>query len=301
MASLKSWIVSFRLRTLPLSLSCIILGSLLSLSYGIFSHLIFWLCIVTTLSLQILSNLANDYGDMITGADNNERIGPARALQKGDISMAEMKRMIIIFVIISAVSGLFLVYYGTRLMSFNYTLVLLAIGLAAIAAAIKYTVGKKPYGYRAMGDLFVLIFFGPVGTMGAFFLHSGFIRLDLIFPSVAIGLMSVAVLNLNNMRDMDSDMRSGKVTLAGILGREKSKIYHGFIILAAITSSLIYTYLNYSGIHQLVYTVVFIPLIFNLTAVIKNIEPAELDNELKKVAMAALAYSILFSAVYIYK
>ena len=298
MASLKSWIISFRLRTLPLSLSCIILGSFISLSYGIFSHLIFWLCIVTTLALQILSNLANDYGDMITGADNNERIGPARALQKGEITMAEMKGMIIIFVIISSLSGLFLVYFGTRFMNFSYTLILLAVGLAAIAAAIKYTVGKKPYGYRAMGDLFVLIFFGPVGTMGSFFLHSGFVRFDLIFPSITIGLMSVAVLNLNNMRDMENDNRSSKLTLAGILGREKSKIYHGFIILTAIISSLIYTYINYSVIHQLVYTVVFMPLIFHLNAVIKNINPAELDNELKKVAIAALAYSFLFSLGY---
>lgn len=300
MTALKSWIVSFRLRTLPLSLSSVILGSFLSLSYGIFSHLIFWLCVITTLSLQILSNLANDYGDMITGADNAERIGPARALQKGDITMVQMKVMIIIFVIISSVSGLFLVYYGTRFMSFNYTLILLAIGLAAIAAAIKYTVGKKPYGYRAMGDLFVLIFFGPVGTMGAFFLHSGFVRFDLIFPSMAIGLMSVAVLNLNNMRDIENDSRSGKLTLAGILGREKSKIYHGFIILAAITSSLIYTYINYSAIHQLVYTVVFIPLIYNLAAVITNIDLADLDNELRKVAIAALAYSVIFSLAYIF-
>jgi len=300
MTALKSWIVSFRLRTLPLSLSSVILGSFLSLSYGIFSHLIFWLCVITTLSLQILSNLANDYGDMITGADNAERIGPARALQKGDITMVQMKVMIIIFVIISSVSGLFLVYYGTRFMSFNYTLILLAIGLAAIAAAIKYTVGKKPYGYRAMGDLFVLIFFGPVGTMGAFFLHSGFARVDLIFPSMTIGLMSVAVLNLNNMRDMENDNRSGKLTLAGILGREKSKIYHGFIILSAITSSLIYTYINYSAIHQLVYTVVFIPLIYNLAAVITNIDLADLDNELRKVAIAALAYSVIFSLAYIF-
>ncbi len=300
MTALKSWIVSFRLRTLPLSLSSVILGSFLSLSYGIFSHLIFWLCVITTLSLQILSNLANDYGDMITGADNAERIGPARALQKGDITMVQMKVMIIIFVIISSVSGLFLVYYGTRFMSFNYTLILLAIGLAAIAAAIKYTVGKKPYGYRAMGDLFVLIFFGPVGTMGAFFLHSGFVRFDLIFPSMAIGLMSVAVLNLNNMRDIENDSRSGKLTLAGILGREKSKIYHGFIILAAITSSLIYTYINYSAIHQLFYTLVFIPLIYNLAAVITNIDLADLDNELRKVAIAALAYSVIFSLAYIF-
>lgn len=300
MAALKSWIVSFRLRTLPLSLSCIILGSLLALSHGIFSHLIFWLCVVTTLSLQILSNLANDYGDMITGADNEKRIGPARALQKGEITMTEMRAMIVIFVILSALSGLYLVYYGTRLLSFNYTLIFLAVGLAAIAAAIKYTVGKKPYGYRAMGDLFVFIFFGPVGTMGSFFLHSGFVRFDLIFPSITAGLMSVAVLNLNNMRDMENDNRSGKLTLAGILGSEKSKVYHGFIILTAIISSLIYTYINYSEIHQLVYIVVFIPLILNLTAVIKNREPAELDRELKKVALAALAYSFLFSLGYVF-
>jgi 1,4-dihydroxy-2-naphthoate octaprenyltransferase len=300
LSQITSWIESFRLRTLPLSVSPIILGSFLAKASGYFSWFIFILCIITTLSLQILSNIANDYGDMISGADNDKRIGPARALQKGEITINEMQRMIYFFISFSAITGLALVYAGTRLLNFSYTLLFIGAGLAAIAAAVKYTVGHKPYGYRAMGDIFVLIFFGPVGTMGSFFLHSGFLSLDVIFPSLATGLMSVAVLNLNNMRDMGNDNRSGKVTLAGILGREKSKIYHSAIIIAAITSSLTYTCLNYSGVHQLIYTVVFIPLIFNLITVLNNREPALLDRELKKVALAALAYSILFTAGYFF-
>ena len=300
MAQVTSWIESFRLRTLPLSVSPIILGSFLAKASGHFSWFIFVLCIVTTLSLQILSNIANDYGDIISGADNDKRIGPARALQKGEISMIEMKRMIYFFISLSAITGLALVYSGTRLLNFSYTLLFISAGLAAIAAAVKYTVGHKPYGYRAMGDLFVLIFFGPVGTMGSFFLHSGFIQWDIIFPSLATGLMSVAVLNLNNMRDMENDNRSGKLTLAGILGPFKSRIYHAFIIIASISASLVYTCINYSGINQLIYTVVFIPLIFNLISVINNREPSLLDKELKKVALAALSYSILFTAGYFF-
>lgn len=298
MAQLNSWITSFRLRTLPLSVSPIILGSFLAKASGNFSWFIFILCIVTTLSLQILSNIANDYGDIISGADDDNRIGPARALQKGEITMKEMKGMIYFFIFLSGSSGLVLIYSGTRLLNFSYTLLFIVTGLAAIAAAVKYTVGHKPYGYRAMGDIFVLIFFGPVGTMGSFFLHSGFIKWDILFPSLATGLMSVAVLNLNNMRDMETDTRSGKLTLAGILGPVKSRIYHAFIIITSISASLVYTCINYSGIHQLVYTIVFIPLIINLITVINNREPALLDRELKKVAISALVYSILFTAGY---
>ncbi|MFA5518322.1 MAG: 1,4-dihydroxy-2-naphthoate octaprenyltransferase [Spirochaetota bacterium] len=300
MTKAGSWIVSFRLRTLPLSVSPVILGSFLAKAFGQFSFLIFVLCILTTLFLQILSNLANDYGDMKSGADNDTRIGPARALQKGEISMLEMKRMIYIFAFFASISGLALVYYGTRFLNFTIFLVFIIIGISAIAAAVKYTVGNKPYGYRAMGDIFVLIFFGPVATMGSFFLHSGFVRWDIMLPALTTGLMSVAVLNLNNMRDMENDNRSGKVTLAGILGRKKSKVYHALILIFAIISSLTYTYFNYSGILHLIYIIVFIPLIFNIKAVIQNSIPSKLDIELKKVALTALAYSVIFTVPYFF-
>ncbi len=300
MTKAGSWIVSFRLRTLPLSVSPVILGSFLAKTFGQFNFLIFLLCILTTLFLQILSNLANDYGDMKSGADNDTRIGPARALQKGEISMLEMKRMIYIFASLASVSGLALVYYGTRFLNFTIFLVFIIIGISAIAAAVKYTVGNKPYGYRAMGDIFVLIFFGPVATMGSFFLHSGFVRWDIMLPALTTGLMSVAVLNLNNMRDMENDNRSGKLTLAGILGRKKSKVYHALILIFAIISSLTYTYLNYSGIYHLIYIIVFIPLIFNIKAVIQNSTPSKLDIELKKVALTALAYSVIFTVPYFF-
>lgn len=300
MTKAGSWIVSFRLRTLPLSVSPVILGSFLAKAFGQFNSLIFLLCILTTLFLQILSNLANDYGDMKSGADNDTRIGPARALQKGEISMPEMKRMIYIFAFLASITGLILVYYGTRSLNFTIFLVFIIIGLSAIAAAVKYTVGNKPYGYRAMGDIFVLIFFGPVATMGSFFLHSGFVRWDIMLPALTTGLMSVAVLNLNNMRDMENDNRSGKLTLAGILGRKKSKVYHVLILIFAIISSLTYTYLNYSGILHLIYIIVFIPLIFNTKAVFQNTIPSKLDIELKKVALTALAYSVIFTVPYFF-
>lgn len=300
MAQIGSWLVSFRLRTLPLSVAPIILGSFLSKASGQFSCLIFILCILTTLFLQILSNLANDYGDMKSGADNDSRIGPARALQKGEISMLEMKRMIFIFISLASVTGFSLVYFGTRSISFTSFLVFIIIGLAAIVAAVKYTVGRKPYGYRAMGDIFVLIFFGPVAAMGAFFLHSGFIRWDIMLPALTTGLMSVAVLNLNNMRDIENDNRSGKLTLAGILGRKRSKLYHSIVLITAIILSLIYTYLNYSGLHHILYIIIFIPLILNIKAVFQNSIPSELDIELKKVALTALVYSIIFTVPYFF-
>jgi len=293
----KPWIVSFRLRTLPLSASCIIMGSFLALHCGRFDAVVFILALVTTLLLQILSNISNEYGDMVKGTDTDERVGPERSIQRGDISLEQMKRMMIAVVIIAATTGLSLVVYATH--SF-FTILFIFAGGAAITAAIKYTVGKNPYGYRALGDLFVFIFFGPVGVMGTFFLHAGFFKTDMLLPSITTGLLSVAVLNLNNMRDVENDLKHGKITLASILGKKRSRIYHLLIILVSVTVSLVYAHMNIISPVRFIYAAAFIPLASDLHRVFTYQNPAELDPELKKVAVSNILHSILLGIALIY-
>jgi 1,4-dihydroxy-2-naphthoate polyprenyltransferase len=288
--SIKPWIVSFRLRTLPLSVSCIIIGSFLAGSSGKFDIAVFLLAVTTTLLLQILSNISNEYGDMLKGTDSDGRIGPARSIQRGEITLPQMKVMIIIISIAASISGASLVIYST--LSY-YTLLFLIAGIFAIAAAIKYTVGKKPFGYKALGDLFVFIFFGPVGVIGTFFLHTGLFRYDIILPSITAGLLSVAVLNLNNMRDIENDLKHGKITVASLLGKKYSRIYHFLLILISIISSLIFSRINFFSTVKYIYAISFILLIVDLKVIFTYKNSAELDPELKRVAVSNFLHSIM--------
>lgn len=291
---IKPWLVSLRLRTLPLSASCVIMGSFLAAFTGLFNTHIFILALITTFLLQILSNLSNEYGDIVKGTDSEGRIGPERSIQKGEITLHQMKRMILMTVFTVSVSGSVLVIYATDSL---YTFIFILIGAAAIVAAVKYTVGEKPYGYRAMGDLFVLLFFGPVGVIGTFFLHTGFFRTDIILPSLSTGLLSVAVLNLNNMRDAENDLKHGKITLAILLGKSRSRLYHFLLISSACIASILFAYLNNFSALKYCYLISFIPLMCSLLTVGKYSDPALLDPELKKTAISNLLHSILFGIV----
>lgn len=292
--NLKPWIVSLRLRTLPLSASCIIMGSFLAAYSGTFRITVFILALLTTLLLQILSNLSNEYGDMVKGTDSEGRVGPLRSIQKGEITLEQMRRMMLLTAFITAVSGVSLVLYATDLL---YSIIFIITGVAAIIAAIRYTVGKKPYGYRAMGDLFVFIFFGPVGVIGTFFLHTGFFRMDTILPSITAGLLSVAVLNLNNMRDSENDLRHGKITLAILLGNRRSRFYHLLLISVSIITSILFAFLNNLETFKYFYLITFIPLLNSLTVVLKYTDHAVLDPELKKTAVTNLLHSIIFGVM----
>ncbi|HPS59264.1 MAG TPA: 1,4-dihydroxy-2-naphthoate octaprenyltransferase [Spirochaetota bacterium] len=290
---IKPWIVSFRLRTLPLSASCIVMGSFLAAWTGKFDTVVFILALVTTILLQILSNISNEYGDMVKGTDSESRVGPERSIQKGDITLHQMKRMIIVIVIITAVSGVSLVLYATRS---YYTIIFIVAGGSAIVAAIKYTVGRNPYGYMALGDPFVFIFFGPVGVLGTFFLHTGLLRYDIFLPSITAGLLSVAVLNLNNMRDTVNDLEYGKITLASVMGIKYSRIYHAVILLAAVVSSVTFAFMNSLPLIRFFYTIAFIPLVIDLRKVFTYKNHAELDSELKIVAISNFLHSLFLGA-----
>lgn len=294
MSKSKAWIHAMRLRTLPLALSSIVMGSFLAAYYGQLSPIVLILAVTTTLFLQILSNLANDYGDSVKGTDNHERVGPQRAVQSGVISLGEMKVGIAITTALSLTSGLLLLYFGTQEMTRTAFFVFLALGIAAILAAIMYTVGKKAYGYLGLGDLFVFLFFGLAGVCGTYILHTHQWAWAVLLPAGAIGFLSMAVLNLNNMRDRIADKKAGKHTLSVRLGDFNSRVYHIILLVGALLCAVLFTLLNSGSPWQFIYLIVAAPLLTNLRTVTSFTDPKDLDPELKKVAMSTFVFSITF-------
>ena len=248
----KSYIKAARLRTLPLSISGIILGSYLGNEFvnsllehtirtSIWESSIFWLAIFTTVGFQVLSNYANDYGDGIKGSDKN-RTGEARMVSSGAITPKQMKTAMISTTIITLLIALLLIYVAFGSENFGYSILFFGLGIASIAAAIKYTVGNSAYGYSGFGDIFVFIFFGLLSVVGSYFLYTKMINFEIFLPAFSIGLLSTAVLNLNNLRDREQDKTNNKNTLVVKLGVVRAKKYHYFLIIGAlITACLLYT------------------------------------------------------------
>lgn len=286
------WIKAFRLRTLPLALSCIGMGGFLAAAQGAFQWDIFFLCILTTVFLQILSNLANDYGDSIHGADSADRKGPTRTVQSGKITAAAMRAAVIVFVFLCLLSGtaLLVVAFGWN---WNAILFFFGLGILCILAAIAYTVGKKPYGYAGLGDLSVLIFFGLVGVMGSYYLFTKIVTPLEILPALSCGLFSMAVLNINNIRDIESDKKAGKFSIPVRIGRQKAIIYHWVLLTTGIFSALLYTAVNFNSEWQFLFLLT-IPLFLVNGKAISNKPAQELDPFLKQMALSTLAFVILF-------
>ena len=306
---MKHWIEAARLRTLPLSVSGIIVGSMYALANPtdsiltpteVFNWRLFGFAILTTLGLQILSNFANDYGDGIKGTDNEDRVGPKRAIQSGVITPQAMKRAIIVTSVLTLFSAMLLIYYAFKDTNLWFSLFYLVLGILAIIAAIRYTVGNTAYGYKGFGDVFVFVFFGLVSTLGVNFLYSKQLDALLVLPAVAIGLLSVGVLNLNNMRDEESDRKSNKNTIVVKIGGAKAKIYHYILIVTSMVLVLIFAIIDDFHFDQYLFLLSYIPLTKHLITVYKNHNPKELDPELKKLALSTFALSVLLSLGMIY-
>jgi 1,4-dihydroxy-2-naphthoate octaprenyltransferase len=306
---MRHWIEAARLRTLPLSVSGIIVGSMYALAHPtdniltpteVFNWRLFSFAILTTLGLQILSNFANDYGDGVKGTDNEDRVGPKRAIQSGLISPEKMKMAIIVTALLTLVSAVLLIYYAFGNTNIWYSLFFLLLGFLAIASAIRYTVGSTAYGYRGYGDVFVFVFFGLVSTLGVNFLYSKQLDSILILPAAAIGLLSVGVLNLNNMRDEISDRKSGKNTIVVKMGAAKAKMYHYFLIISAMLLVLFFAFLSDFHFDQYIFAVAYFPIIGHLITVYKNKDPRNLDPELKKLAISTFLLSVLLSLCMIF-
>jgi 1,4-dihydroxy-2-naphthoate octaprenyltransferase len=295
---MKHWIQAARLRTLPLSISGILVGSAYAYYQQQFEWIIFVLALLTTLSFQILSNFANDYGDGIKGTDAN-RIGEKRLVASGEITSNQMKQAIIINGIIAFVLAVALIYFAFGQENFVYSITFLVLGIASIAAAIKYTVGNNAYGYSGFGDVFVFIFFGLVSVVGSNFLFAHFIDWKLFLPATAIGLLSVAVLNLNNMRDIENDKIAGKNTLVVKMGLENAKKYHYSLFFISLIVLLVFAKLT--SITNLPILIINVFFINHIGKIKKANRYEDFEPELKKVALATFALSILIWISFLYK
>lgn len=288
------WIKAFRLRTLPLALSATILGSFLGYAENRFKWGVFIFGSLTTVFLQILSNLANDYGDARKGTDNADRLGPLRVTQAGLVTQRQMRMMITVFVILSLVSGSLLIWSGLRGGKMLLYAVFFLLGFSAILAAIKYTIGRRPYGYLGFGDIMVFTYFGILGVAGTYYLHTQSFHLTILLPASSIGLLSVGVLNLNNLRDHENDAINGKHTLVVRMGVPWAKVYHIILLFTAFLMGLTYTIIHFESYFQLIFLLPMPLLASDVKKVITNTVPVELNEELKKLAVATLLFSLSF-------
>lgn len=294
MPKLSAWLDAARPRTLPLSISGVVVGTALANLYEKNNLLIFILALLTTISFQITSNFANDYGDGVKGTDNSDRIGPMRALQSGSLSRQELKNGIIISILVSFAFVVALLYTSFGIENIGYFALFTGLGVLSIWAAIKYTVGESAYGYRGLGDVFVFIFFGLVGVLGSMFLYTKVLIDFSWLPAITIGAMSVGVLNLNNLRDFESDKKSNKNTVVVKMGFEKGKIYHYTLLVTSFVSMLVFILFNYTKLYQLIPLIAFVPVAFHLRKVYRTKEPYLLDPELKKLALSTFLLAVLF-------
>lgn len=290
---ISSWIEATRPRTLPLALSSTLLGSFLAWHDKPFKTSVLLLAMLTTLFLQVLSNLANDYGDSVNGMDNAQRVGPGRAVQSGAIGLKPMRTGIIVTTVLAFISGIFLIACGFDFKMSTGVLFFFILGLTALGAAIKYTIGKNPYGYIGLGDLFVYIFFGLTGILGTYFLHTGTFRPSLLLPASAVGLLSTAVLNLNNMRDAKGDEASGKRTLVVIIGSHSARYYHLLLIVSAWLCLFVYTLISYEQPLQLIYVVTFPFFVIHLKKVFST-TAASLDPQMRFLSLSIFATIMLY-------
>lgn len=292
MSKVRAYITSFRLRTLPLSLSGVLLGSLLAASDGYFKTTTLVWAMLTTVALQILSNLANEVGDLTKGTDNEHRLGPIRSAQSGALSMREMVQAMIVFGVIAIITGSLLIYEAFRDLLNWKSIALFIAGGASIVAAVKYTVGKSAYGYRGLGDLFVFIFFGVVSVMGSYFAMSGVLPWICVLPAVAIGFLSSGVLNMNNIRDIENDSVCGKRTIPVILGIQGAKIYHFVITLLAVICLVLYSMLHSAGWTGYLFLLTLPLLVMHLKSVYRG-EGRALDSQLKFLSITTLLIALL--------
>ncbi|WP_124642143.1 1,4-dihydroxy-2-naphthoate octaprenyltransferase [Amniculibacterium aquaticum] len=303
---MSNWIQAARLRTLPLSLSGIIMGSFIArwrlVKEGeIWDWSILVLALVVTLFYQILSNYANDYGDGVKGTDA-QRISEAesRAVASGKITAQQMKTAVITMAILSLLATVLLLYIAFFPNFMQEFWIFIGLGVACILAAIGYTVGKKPYGYLGLGDLMVFLFFGWVSVGGSYFLFTKMWSWDILLPATAVGMMSTAVLNLNNMRDIESDRASGKKTLALRLGFRNAMVYE--VVLLMLPLILLLAFLGYNGFletgkyYPFIVMVLLLPMTGLRRKIMKVSEPKELDPFLKQVGIMTLVMSLLLAA-----
>ncbi|CBJ83389.1 1,4-dihydroxy-2-naphthoate octaprenyltransferase [Xenorhabdus bovienii str. Jollieti] len=292
-SQMQAWLESLRPKTLPLAVAAVVSGSALAAWTGHFKWPVALLALLTAALLQILSNLANDYGDVAKGSDTEKRIGPMRGMQKGVITAEQMKTALKITVLTSCLSGIALITVACN--SPSDIIGFLALGVLAIVAAITYTVGTKPYGYMGLGDLSVLIFFGWLSVIGTYYLQANTFDLSTVLPATACGLLSVAVLNINNLRDIESDRQNGKNTLAVRLGAKKARYYHAALLICAILCLAAFTLLHLKSWSGWLFLLAVPLLLKHMWKVLHDQTSEGMRPMLVQMVKAALLTNVLFS------
>ena len=292
MAKFKYYLKSMRLRTLPLSLAGVLMGSLLAVAdYKVPAAVVLLVCLTTVL-LQILANLANELGDVQHGTDTAERVGPGYGLNSGELTVSQMKGFIGVILALCIASGLVMIWVSFGTLFCMESLILIILGAAAIFAAMRYTLGRNPYGYRAMGDLFVFIFFGQVAVLGAYFMCAHTLHgWLLLLPASTIGFFSVGVLNTNNIRDMKTDAPN-RVTVAMKLGVHRARIYQTVLIVLGWACMIVYSALRFPDWRHWLFVLTLPLYIIHLRGVWTHEEKA-LDKYLPMLVMSTFLFAIL--------
>lgn len=291
---IKAWIKALRIRTLPLAVSGIVVGNAVAFYYDAFDPFILKFSLYTALLLQVLSNLANDYGDFLKGTDNDRRVGPERALQSGAIEPRDMKTAMIVIGFAAFICGAFLVYSGLNEANPMAGLFFIGIGILCIIAAVLYTVGKNAYGYKGLGDVMVFLFFGITAVAGSFYLQYKDMKWEILLPAAAVGFFSAGVLNMNNMRDVVNDEACGKITIPVRLGFKRSKFYHSFLILGGISCAVVFQFM-FLPVDNIWHLSGLLVALVHLISVWKIVDEKRFDKQLKINVLATLLYATLLS------
>ena len=287
------WISASRPRTLTLAVSSVVMGTLLAATVMELDGAIVFMTLLTAVLLQILSNLANDYGDSEHGADHAGRTGPARAVQSGMVSVRSMQKAILLLALLTVLSGAVLLWLGLGTAGLFILLAFAGLGLLAIWAAISYTTGSLAYGYVGLGDLSVFLFFGWLGVLGSYYLQAGYLLPNLLLPATSIGLFTVAVLNVNNIRDIQSDTLAGKQSIPVRLGLGRARTYHWMLIIGGLLAAFIYVLIEYLSPWQLLF-LLSVPLFVRNGLAVSKRPPAKLDPYLKQLSLTTLFFVLTF-------
>lgn len=293
MKSVVAWLHAIRARTLPLSLSGVLVGGAIAYHQGCCDYMIVALCALTALFLQVLCNLSNDIGDFKNGVDSAQRVGPARVMQGEEITERGMWHGIVVSALLAMFSGAFLLYHAYKLDVVIFA-VFVILGLGALAAAVFYTLGSRPYGYHGFGDVFCFIFFGLVAVAGTFYLASGSILVTVLLPGAAFGLLSNAVLNLNNMRDMVNDKAYGKNSIVVKFGISWAKSYHGVLVFMPFVLLTIFVLLGHYPLYSWAFWVLFPFFLVDYIGIIRNSDYALYDRYLERQAIRTIIMALVF-------
>ncbi len=287
------WISAARPRTLALAIASVGMGVFMAATAVQLDGPIVLLTFLTAILLQVLSNLANDYGDSVHGADHAGRSGPSRAVQSGRVSIRSMKRAIVLVTLLTLLSGVALLWMALGAVGFIVLLAFGSLGLLAIWAAVSYTSGGLAYGYVGLGDLAVFLFFGWLGVLGSYYLQTRVLHPDLFLLATSCGLFTVAVLNVNNIRDINSDKLAGKQSIPVRLGVDRARKYHWLLIVGGLMTAFAYVALVFQSPWQLLF-IISIPLFVRNGKAVSSKPPTELDPFLRQLSLTTLLFVMTF-------